>query len=98
MSLGTVGNDDATALALLAALRHLAGWATGANRTGNPYCHKPVIDALKAIKRAEGFDGHWTDALRLAGASDLRDCAAAEARVDEQERKEGIAHERQETR
>ena len=48
---------------LLAALRTLAGWATGSNKTGNPYLHREVKQALKLIAKIDGYPAEeWLDA------------------------------------
>ncbi len=48
---------------LVIALRILAGWATGGNKSGNPYSHPEVKQALKLIAKIDGYPpGEWLDA------------------------------------
>jgi hypothetical protein len=58
---------DAVIALLLYSLKNLAAWATGPDKSGNPYSHQPVQEALKAIheiERPASTDPHaWMDAV-----------------------------------
>ena len=47
---------------LVGALKQLAAWATGSDRTGNPYCKEPIKNALAVLDRAQGGTGDWQTA------------------------------------
>lgn len=44
-------------------LKILCAWATGGNRTGNPYGHEPVKQALTILDRWQGGSGEWGNAI-----------------------------------
>lgn len=44
-----------TNVELVASLRSIVRWATGLDRSGNPYCHAEVKAALKALARYDGI-------------------------------------------